>query len=252
MEPTPSPSEKTTDKPVTLSPVSSPLTEEECCVDTGVCSPENAHEIPLLDLSVGGSTRPAIDGMIGNEYSTFLEFPMYNGGKNNGDDQIATAYMAYDCSSNVVCIAARLDESFIQANPSTQVEQDDNESWIRFGHDDGTPKLKPSNADEFRYVGKITDPFFIIGYEGCWTVDTVVGMRNIINNYVEVHFSNVDGDTTSTGKPASNGEYVCLTPICEPVRPLVTFGPTSLPTAKPTEVSSSHASRHLIFICVCQ
>ena len=215
----------------------------ECCPEnTGVCiDGAHTHGIPLLDLSVGGYDRPTIDGMIGREYSTFLELPMYNGGKNGGDDRIATAHVAYDCASNVVCIAARLDESFLEANPSTQVEQDDDESWIRFGADNGATKLKPSNANEFRYVGKSDDPFFIIGYEGCWSVDSIRRMESIVNNYVEVHFSN-DGDTTSTGKPASNGEYVCLTPVCDPVRPLVTLRPTSQPIAAPTKVSSYFAS----------
>ena len=201
-------------------------------MDTGVCSPDSfTYEIPNLDLSIGAYDKPIIDGMInryedGIEYSRFLELPMYNGGKNGEDDRIATAFMAYDCSSNVVCIAARLDASFLEENPLIQVDQDDDESWIRFGEHDGAPKLKPSNADEFRYVGKITDPFFIIGYEGCWSVDSIDDVQNIINNYIEVHFSNVDGDTTSTGKPASNGDYVCLTPVCD--RPLISSFPTKV------------------------
>ena len=43
---------------------------------------------------------------------------------------IAAAYMAYDCSSNVKCIAALLDDSFLQCNPTIQVKQNDGESWI--------------------------------------------------------------------------------------------------------------------------
>ena len=54
-----------------------------------------------------------------------------------------------------------------------------------------------------------------------------------------VHFSN-DRDTTSTGKPASNGEHVCPAPICEPVRHLITFSPTSLLTAAAAPIISSY------------
>eukprot|EP00956_Cyclotella_meneghiniana_P045187 scaffold356869_cov182-Cyclotella_meneghiniana.AAC.1 len=91
---------------------------------------------------------------------------MFNGGKNGGDDRIATSYLAYDCASNTVCVAAHLDAEYLAANPTVQVEQDDDESWIRFGEKNGSRKLKESNADEFRYVGKPDDPSFIIGFEG--------------------------------------------------------------------------------------
>ena len=205
-------------------------TSFECCPqDTGVCSTgAHTYGIPLLDLSVRGNDRPTIDGLIDSQYSRFLELPMYNGGKNGGDDRIATAYLAYDCTNNVVCVAAQLDASFMEANPSVEVEEDDGESWIRFGEKNGAGKLKASNADEFRYIGKPNDPYSMIGYEGCWSVDSIRKMESVVNNYVEVHFSN-DGDTTSTGKPASNGEFVCLTPMCMPI--------TSTPTPRPSEVS---------------
>ena len=53
---------------------------------------------------------------------------------------IAAAYMAYDCSSNVKCIAALLDDSFLQGNPTIQVKQYDGESWIRLGEDNGAAR----------------------------------------------------------------------------------------------------------------
>ena len=206
-------------------------TSFECCPqDTGVCSTgAHTYGIPLLNLSVRGYDKPTIDGVLDGQYSRFLELPMYNGGKNGGDDRIATAYLAYDCASNKVCVAAHLDASFMEANPTVKVEQDDGESWIRFGEDNGSAKLKPSNADEFRYIGKPDDPYFAIGYEGCWSVNSIREMESVVNNYVEVHFSN-DGDTTSTGKPASNGEFVCLTPMCMPNRPVITSTPTPIPS----------------------
>jgi hypothetical protein len=169
---------------------------------------------------------------------------MFNGGKNgkNGSPleqrgRIGTSYLAYDCSSNIVCVAAHLDASFLKANPSVQVEKDDGESWIRFGEDNGSPKLKESNADEFMYVGKPDDSSFIIGYEGCWSVDSISGMESVVNNFVEVHFSN-DGDTTSSGKPASNGEFICLSPFCEPTRPSLSATPFERPSFSSTPVAS--------------
>ena len=130
----------------------------------------------MLGDGIGDS--PRIDGWVEYEYLQFLELPMFNGGKNgkNGSPleqrgRIGTSYLAYDCSSNIVCVAAHLDASFLKANPSVQVEKDDGESWIRFGEDNGSPKLKESNADEFMYVGKPNNSSFIIGYEGCWSVD---------------------------------------------------------------------------------
>ena len=182
----------------------------------------------MLGDGIGDS--PRIDGWVEYEYLQFLELPMFNGGKNGGDERIGTSYLAYDCSSSIVCVAAHLDASFLKANPSVQVEKDDGESWIRFGEDNGSPKLKESNADEFMYVGKPDDSSFIIGYEGCWSVDSISGMESVVNNFVEVHFSN-DGDTTSSGKPASNGEFVCLKPVCN--RPLI----SSSPSMKPAIVS---------------
>ena len=147
---------------------------------------------------------------------------MFNGGKNgkNGSplDQsgrIGTAYLAYDCNSNIVCAAAALDESFLTANPTIQVLEDDSESWIRFGPNDGETKLKESNADVFEYVSKIGDSNLIIGYEGCWNIDFEdPKMQGIANNFVEVHFTRTGGETTSSGKPASNGKYICLNPSC--------------------------------------
>lgn len=242
-------------------PVFTSLNPEKCCPeDTGFCISDDGHtfNLPLLDLSDGSFDRPNIDGRIdqlgddigdsppvnawiSSEYSQFLELPMFNGGKNGKHGspfeqrgRIATAYIAYDCTNEIVCVSAHLDASFLKSNPLIQVDQLDDESWISFGENSDSAKLKESNADEFMYVGKPNDSRFIIGYEGCWSVDNINGIQSIVNNHVEVHFTN-DGDTTSSGKPASNGEYVCLTPLCEPSRPSI----TSTPNAAPTVVSIS-------------
>jgi hypothetical protein len=165
---------------------------------------------------------------------------MFNGGKNGKygspleqSSRIGTAFLAYDCNSNIVCVAAFLDESFLVANTNIQVKQDDSESWIRFGPNDGETKLKESNADVFEYVSKPSDSNFIIGYEGCWNIDLEdPKMQIIANNFVEVHFSRSAGDTTSTGKPASNGKYICLEPKCLPIE----YFPTSSPNRVTTPV----------------
>lgn len=205
-----------------------PLNNIQCCPeDTGFCPAGDDHTfgIPMLDLSHGSYSRPVIngkinqggdgigdlppiDGWFANEYSSFLELPMFNGGKNGvegspfeKENRIGTAYLAYDCANEVVCVAAHLDATFLKANPTVQVEQSDGESWIRFGAANGETKLKESNADEFKYVGKPENAAFTIGYEGCWSLgsESIKDLASVVNNHVEVHFSN-NGQTTSSGK----------------------------------------------------
>ena len=171
---------------------------------------------------------------------------MFNGGKNGKygspleqDKRIGTSYIAYDCNFNIVCAAAFLDESFLTSNPNIQVEQNDGESWIRFGPNDGETKLKESNADMFKYVSKLGDDDFIIGYEGCWNIDLDdPKMQSITNNFVEVHFTRGGGETTSTGKPASNGKYICLNPECNHSSSYPTLKPTANPTVQPSYAPS--------------
>jgi predicted transport protein len=183
------------------------------------------------------------NGRTGWEYSLFLELPMFNGGKNgkegsplNQEERIGTSYLAYDCYANIVCVAAHLDEVFLKTNLNVRVEQDDDESWIRFGPNNGETKLKQSNADEFKYVVKQDDSDFIIGYEGCWNIDLHdPKMRSVVNNFVEVHFSRSGGETTSTGKPASNGKYICLDPKCHPSTPSPSTSSSKYPSKRPTK-----------------
>ena len=237
----------------TLSPTFAPnkrISHDQCCPpDNGFCPDNDGHTfpIPLLDLSESGAARPSIDGKIGKygddlgdnpvvdgwvgaEYMAFTELPMFNGGKNGADGsplaysgRIGTAYIAYDCSSEVVCVSAHLHSEFLKTNPQTGIQMKDEESWIRFGPD-GAMKLKESNSKEFSYVGMPDSSSTTIGYEGCWSIKSFdsLAMQSITNNVVEVHFSLHEGQTTSTGKPASDGDYICLRPQCEwevPERP---------------------------------
>ncbi|KAL3782803.1 hypothetical protein HJC23_005693, partial [Cyclotella cryptica] len=135
---------------------------DDCCVANNFCEDEgHTFGIPLINLSRGSKARPTIDGKIvtgsqdeQNEYSLFLDLPMFNGGKNgkngnpfNQKGRIGTSFLAYDCNANIVCVAAQLDEAFLRGYPNVRVEQDDDESWIRFGSNNGSTKLKQSNAD---------------------------------------------------------------------------------------------------------
>jgi hypothetical protein len=196
----------------------------QCCLeDDGFCPVDgHTYSIPMLDLDSQGADRPIINGDIGNDYEKFVELPMFNGGKNGVtgspleySGRIGTAYLAYDCSSGVVCAAAHLDSDFLTMNPELHIQTSDDESWIRFGEENGDSKLKESNADEFSYI--YSGAGTVIGYEGCWSSDSIDGMESIANNFVEVHFSLWQGQTTSTGKPAADGEYICLKPQCEVV-----------------------------------
>ena len=74
---------------------------------------------------------------------------------------------------------------------------------------------RASNSDEFAYIWKHGDDNnFVIGYEGCWSVDSIRHIEGVTNNLVEVHFTN-NRDTMSTRKPAANGELVCLESNCD-------------------------------------
>ena len=232
-------------------PTSQPTQDHKadcCAISTGFCVEHDDHtfSIPLLDLSLTSNKRPTVDGYIhAQEYASYLELPMFNGGKNGQhgsplqqSNRIGTAYLAYDCNSDIVCVAAFLDEAYLAAKPWVQVEQLDDESWVRFGPNGGETKLKESNSDVFQYVRKWSDAGSIIGYEGCWNIDLEdPKMQSVANNYVEVHFTRSGGETTSSGKPASNGKYICLDPNCERT-PCPTNHPSSKPTMKPNALPS--------------
>jgi hypothetical protein len=151
----------------------------QCCPeDDGFC-PVDGHTFttPLLDLAPQGEDRPTINGDIGSDYENFVKLPMFNGGKNGVSGspleyigRIGTAYLAFDCSSEVVCAAAHLDSDFLTMNPEVHIQTLDEESWIRFG-DNGAAKLKESNADEFSYM--YSGAGNVIGYEGCWSSDSI-------------------------------------------------------------------------------
>jgi hypothetical protein len=108
-------------------------------------------------------------------------------------NRIATAYLAYDCNSNIVCAAAFLDELFLLSHPYAHLKESDDNSWIRFGPNDGETKLKESNSETFEYVSK-PNGSEIIGWEGCWNIDLDdPKMQSVVNNYVELHFTHSPG-----------------------------------------------------------
>lgn len=214
-------------------------TPSECCIDNGFCSgDENTREIiPLYNLTDGSFDKPVIDGMIGDspyfpglgvfdEYSHLLELPMYIDGQTSGGDRVGTAHLGYDCLHNIVCAAASFDESYLQANPSSQINRNDDATLVRFGEDiDGTINLSASNSDEFAYIVPVGNS--TTGFEGCWFLDTIprepplarsrrslIDSISILNGFVEVYFG-FGGDIASSGRPNLNGNYICLSPLCE-------------------------------------
>jgi hypothetical protein len=229
---------------------------ERCCpANDGTCpDDEFTFVMRLLDLSPGSEYEPFINGTIdlggdglydglfgwsGIEYLNFTAIPMFNGGKNiqtRREESIGTAHLAYDCEEEIVCVAAVLNATFMANNPTVTVDEDEDESWIRFGPNEGETKLNSVNAFTFSYIHKPGSDI-TIGYEGCWNVDEITPqVQNVTNNYVEVHF-NRNGQTTSTGKPTQKtNAFVCLEPpgICGYVPKL----PTSAPSFSPTKVSS--------------
>lgn len=113
------------DRPQT-SPTTAPPTNSATCPDR---TPN--FRWSSLDLGVGGSNSPVINGYVertgdgvgegppidllwsGVEYTGFTNIPMYNGGKNNDDNTavIGQAWLGYDCTDNILCIAAYLNEA---------------------------------------------------------------------------------------------------------------------------------------------
>jgi hypothetical protein len=249
----------------------------ECPEVNDFCrDPETTFGLQLLDLSPGSAHRPVIDGAIdGDGYSSFLHLPMFNGGKNgetgspyDKEGRIATAYIAYDNIHEIVCVAALLDPAFLtdRETSSIAVVEKDEESWIQFGVG---MKLFESNADEFEYIVKQRDSHITIGYEGCWNIDVHdPRMGRILNNYVQVHFNrkevddesedrrmlndsiqNGGGETTSTGKVASDGRLICLIPSCVSFDTPSTSSPRASPSARPT-VSSSPTCDYTVSFCL--
>jgi hypothetical protein len=237
-----------------------------CPEVTEICTDADAtFPIPIVNLSEDGSQRPIINGIFdSNEYSSFLELPMFNGGKNgetgsplDKEGRIGTAYLAYDYSNGIVCGSAVLDSTFLNDPPTSgiQVQESEEDSWIQFGAG-GATKLFQGTADAFQYVRKPGDSDFIIGYEGCWTIDRDdPKMENVLNNVVQVHFNRGSGETTSTGKAAADGRLVCLTPTC-PTTTTTTeattttttsnnpsASPTKNPTASPSENPTGRPSK---------
>lgn len=76
-----------------------------------------------LDLGVSSLNSPEIDGYVktspitnlawdGVEYGSFTKIPMFNGEKNNNYNMpvIGQAWHAYNCTDNILCIAAYLSQ----------------------------------------------------------------------------------------------------------------------------------------------
>jgi hypothetical protein len=187
-------------------------------------------------LSNGSVQRPYINGTIdlhgdnigddlsgwnGTEYSRFTNnIPMFIGGKNwDPKFKAGIAHLAYDCHNYILCGAAYLNAASISKH--APISTSDSESWIRIGGENSDPKLKQSNALDFKYVEKpswvapSTDGGVTIGYEGCWNTTGLI----VMNNFIEIHFSTSGGNTISSGKVDKSACFKCVSPTPSPSPP---------------------------------
>jgi len=152
-----------------------------------------------------------------DEYFNFLTLPMYNAGKNNDDCdttkdnglgencQIATAKVAFDCSSRTLCAAAYFIEDWLKNKPDIEADQAVGNSWIKLG---GSNTYNADNSIAFSYITLEDDNFWTVGWEGCWTIPSDV---DIDATTLNVHF-NRQGQTVSTGQ--GNGNTLCIDGDC--------------------------------------
>ena len=101
---------------------------------------------------------PPPPGWSGNEYIDFVSIPMYNAGINDGSrPQMGNAFIAYDCVTSRLCVAAYLnDESYFgdeTGGKNCIIERSDASSWVSI---DGTkyhlPDATPSPLFGYQYV----------------------------------------------------------------------------------------------------
>ena len=126
----------------------------------------------LGNIELDGLTKPMIDGKIdlfgdgwgdsitgwnGTEYTGFLKLPMHEAG-NTVKPQVGDAFIGYDCSKTLLCVAAYLQiENFTTGN-NVDVSQTD--TYVEFGSPPMN-KLFPGAKFAFvKYTGGVncTDP----------------------------------------------------------------------------------------------
>jgi hypothetical protein len=73
-------------------------------------------------------------------------------------------------------------------------------------------------------------------------------MQNVLNNYVEVHYQQVDGSIASTGNSAADGRLDCITPTCSI---LTASGDGSQSKSDDTHISKHIPSFEHISSCDC-
>ena len=127
-------------------------------------------ELPKINLNV----RPNINGKIdqngdnlhdippppgwnGNEYDGFLELGMHNGGILT-QPRIGTAFVAYDCSTDILCVAAYLsDTAIFGLSPNCKIVQSSSSSWVSIKIDSENSNIikykeEGPNTTAFEYV----------------------------------------------------------------------------------------------------
>lgn len=114
---------------------------------------------------------PALFGWSGSEYAGFLNLGMYNAGKNIIANalRIGTAFVAYDCTTNTLCVAAYLNGTNIFGDDAYNctINQSNASTWVQIATSNkgtDTTKYKEGDANNlaFKYV-KFPDSNFTGG-----------------------------------------------------------------------------------------
>lgn len=135
-------------------------------------APSPQYELKQVKVNTqvfDGKINHAPDGLLdttlgwnGNEYQGFKEMPMYSEGKNKDSDTqaIGTAYIAYDCSTGNLCVAAYLSDQTYFEDKDCKVVESENTSWVSINDregGDGVVLYKPPTASNFKWVKVSTD-----------------------------------------------------------------------------------------------
>jgi hypothetical protein len=137
-------------------------------------TPPPAPGLPKITLNIG--VKPKINGTIdqngdnlldvlsppgfgwnGDEYDYFLELGMHNGGILT-QPRIGTAFVAYDCSTDILCVAAYLsDTAIFGLSPNCKIVQSSSSSWVSIKIDSENSNIikykeEGPNTTAFEYV----------------------------------------------------------------------------------------------------
>ena len=136
-------------------------------------------------------------------------------------NEVAKAYVKYDCSTSTLCVLALADDGYI-------FEPVGDDTWVK-DYDIGTSILPPLAITDVYENGNV------VGWEGCFS------LASGCHDNIEIHAnwgepSGATGNTASTGKYARNSDNVIsLNLQCAPPSPAPSRAPRiPPPTPAPT------------------